>query len=142
MRRCSGRHLQPGSRHIARRPASADAVAKLGIHTSRNCTVTYWLIEALNAVTGNVDRPGGLIFNPGAIDLTKVTDPPEERKAHRSKIGNYPYIMGAYPASVLAREMTMDGPDRIRALIVEGGDRFVLPMPGNSMRPLKSSTCS
>jgi anaerobic selenocysteine-containing dehydrogenase len=101
---------------------SACAVAKLGIHTSRNCTLTYWLIEALNAVTGNLDRPGGLIFNPGAIDLTKVTDPPEERKAHRSKIGKYPHIMGAYPASVLAREMTMEGPDRIRALIVEGGD--------------------
>ncbi len=101
---------------------SACAIAKLGIHTSRNCTVTYWLIEALNAVTGNVDRPGSLIFNPGAIDLTKVTDPPEQRKAHRSKIGKYPHIMGAYPASVLSKEMTMDGPDRIRALIVEGGD--------------------
>jgi len=101
---------------------SACAVAKLGIHTSPNCTLTYWLVEALNAVTGNIDKPGGLIFNPGAIDLTKVTDPPEKRKAHESKIGKYPHIMGAYPASVLAREMTMDGPDRIRALIVEGGD--------------------
>ena len=101
---------------------SACAVAKLGIHTSRNCTLTYWLIEALNAVTGNLDRPGGLIFNPGAIDLTKITDSPEKRKAHQSKIGKYPYLTGAYPASVLAREMMMDGPDRIRALIVEGGD--------------------
>ena len=101
---------------------SACAVAKLGIHTSRNCTVTYWLIEALNAVTGNVDRPGGLLFNPGAVDLTRITDGPEERQAHVSRIGNYPHIMGAYPASVLAREMMMDGPDRIRALIVEGGD--------------------
>jgi formate dehydrogenase len=101
---------------------SACAIAKLGIHTSRNCTLTYWLIEALNAITGNVDRPGGLIFNPGAIDLTKITDSPEQRKAHESRIGKYPYITGAYPASVLAREMTMDGPDRIRALIVEGGD--------------------
>jgi len=101
---------------------SACAVAKLGIHTSRNCTPTYWLIEALNAVTGNLDRPGGLIFNPGAIDLTMVTDSPEKRKAHESKIGKYPYITGAYPASVLAREIAMDGPDRIRALIVEGGD--------------------
>jgi len=101
---------------------SACAVAKLGLHTSRNCTVTYWLVEALNALTGNVDRPGGLIFNPGAIDLTMITDAPEARKAHKSKVGSYPYIMGAFPAAVLAREMTMDGPDRIRALIVDGGD--------------------
>ena len=101
---------------------SACAVAKLGLHTSRNCTVTYWLVEALNALTGNVDRPGGLIFNPGAIDLTMITDAPEVRKAHKSKVGSYPYIMGAFPAAVLAREMTMDGPDRIRALIVDGGD--------------------
>jgi anaerobic selenocysteine-containing dehydrogenase len=101
---------------------SACAVAKLGIYTSRNATLTYWLIEALNAVTGNVDRPGGLIFNPGAVDLTKITDAPEARKAHESRIGSYPYLTGAYPASVLAREMMMDGPDRIRALIVEGGN--------------------
>jgi len=101
---------------------SACAVAKLGLHTSRNCTVSYWLTEALNAITGNLDRPGGLISNPGAIDLSVITDAPEVRKAHQSKIGNYPYIMGAFPASVLAREMTMDGPDRIRALIVDGGD--------------------
>jgi len=101
---------------------SACAVAKLGIHTSRNGTLTYWLIEALNAVTGNVDGPGGLLFNPGAVDLTRITDGPEERKAHASRVGSFPYLTGAYPASVLAREMTMDGPDRIRALIVEGGD--------------------
>lgn len=101
---------------------SACAVAKLGIDTSRNCTVTYWLIEALNAITGNLERPGGLYFNPGAIDLTMMTDSPEERKTKQSKVGNYPNITGVYPASVLAREMTMDGPDRIRALIVSGGD--------------------
>jgi anaerobic selenocysteine-containing dehydrogenase len=101
---------------------SACAVAKLGIHTSRNCTLTYWLVEALNAITGNVDRPGGLIFNPGVLDLTKVTDSPEQRKTHESKVGSYPYLTGAYPASVLAREILMDGPDRIRALIVNAGN--------------------
>ena len=101
---------------------SACAVAKLGLHTSPNCTVTYWLIEALNAVTGNLERPGGLYFNPGVLDMTMLTDPPEERKTKSSKVGNYPNITGVYPASVLPREMMMDGPDRIRALIVSGGD--------------------
>lgn len=102
---------------------SACAVAKLGLHTSRNCTVTYWLIEALNAVTGNLERPGGLYFNPGAFDITMHTDSPELRKSHgESIVGNYPNITGAFPASVLPREMTMDGPDQIRALIVDGGD--------------------
>ena len=102
---------------------SACAVAKLGLHTSRNCTVTYWLIEALNAITGNLEKPGGLYFNPGAMDLTMFTDSPEARKDHgETVVGNYPNITGAFPASVLPREMTMDGPDRIRALIVDGGD--------------------
>ena len=94
-------------RQIAEEFAKADsacAVAKLGIHTSRNCTLTYWLIEALNAITGNIDRPGGLIFNPGAIDLTKVTDPPEERKGSSVENREVPPHHGRIPLHQCWRE--------------------------------------
>jgi len=101
---------------------TACAVCKLGINTSHHGTLTYWLVEALNAITGNVDRPGGLLFNPGVLDLDMLSRMAVGRKKRRSRVGAYPYITGSYPASVLADEILTDSPDRIRALIVDAGD--------------------
>jgi formate dehydrogenase len=101
---------------------SACAIGKLGINTSNNGTITYWLVEALNAITGNVDRPGGIIFNPGVLDLNLLSRMSLGKKIRKSKIGGYPYVTGSYPAPVLASEIFSDTPDRIRALMVVAGD--------------------
>ncbi|RJP22306.1 MAG: hypothetical protein C4520_08330 [Candidatus Abyssobacteria bacterium SURF_5] len=101
---------------------SACAICKLGVNTSRNCTLTYWLVEALNAVTGNIDRPGGLLFNPGILDLDLLSRMAVGKKKRHSMVGGYPYLTGSYPASILAQEILSDTPKRIRALIVDAGD--------------------
>jgi len=105
---------------------SASAVCKLGINLSPNCTLTYWLVEALNAVTGNVDKPGGLVFNPGILDLNLLSKVSAGWKKRRSRIGGFPYLSNSYPASELSREILMDSPDRIRGLIVDAGDPALL----------------
>jgi formate dehydrogenase len=105
---------------------SAAAVCKLGINTSASCTLTYWLVEALNAVTGNIDCPGGLIFNPNILDLNLLAKLSAGWKNRRSRIGGFPYITNSYPASELSREILLDSPDRIRALIVDAGDPALL----------------
>jgi formate dehydrogenase len=104
------------------RVESACAICKLGINTSRHGTLTYWLIEALNALTGNLDRPGGLIFNPGVLDLDLLSRMAIGRKRRKSRVGGYPYLTGSYPASVLPEEILSDSPERVRALIVDAGD--------------------
>jgi formate dehydrogenase len=104
------------------RAESACAVCKLGINTSRHGTLTYWLIEALNAITGNVDRPGGLLFNPGILDLDMLSKMAVGKKKRRSSIGGYPYLTGSYPASVLPEEILSDSASPVRALIVDAGD--------------------
>jgi anaerobic selenocysteine-containing dehydrogenase len=101
---------------------SACAICKLGINTSRHGTLTYWLIEALNAVTGNLDRPGGLMFNPGILDLDLLSRLAVGRKRRKSSVGNFPYLTGSYPASVLPDEILCDSPEKVRALIVDAGD--------------------
>jgi formate dehydrogenase len=105
---------------------TAAAVCKLGIDTSLSCTLTYWLVEALNAVTGNVDKPGGLIFNPNILNLDLLSKLSAGWKKRRSRIGGFPYLTNSYPASELSREILMDSPDRIRALIVDAGDPALL----------------
>ncbi|MBI4830987.1 MAG: molybdopterin-dependent oxidoreductase, partial [Candidatus Lindowbacteria bacterium] len=104
------------------RAESACAIAKLGINTSIHGTLTYWLVETLNAITGNVDRPGGLIFNPGTLDLNLLSRMAVGRKERKSRIGGYPYLTGSYPASVLPAEILSGAPDRVRALIVDAGN--------------------
>lgn len=36
-----------------------------GVSMGRSANVTEWLVWALSAVTGSLDRPGGAVFNPG-----------------------------------------------------------------------------
>src|SRR4029453_8362293 len=42
---------------------AAFATTRVGVQTSRNTTLTEWAVQCLNAVTGNIDRPGSVYFN-------------------------------------------------------------------------------
>lgn len=115
---------------------SACAICKLGIFTSLNSTLTYWLIEALNSLTGNVDRRGGLVFNPGVFNIDTLLWLGTMGKRPRSYFGGYPYLTGSYPASELPREIMTENANRVRALIVDAGNpALVFP---NSTRTRKA----
>jgi anaerobic selenocysteine-containing dehydrogenase len=111
------------TRRIARDFASADgafAFGATGVTQQRYCTATEWAIEALNVITGNIDRPGGAFFNPGVVD-----DPRPKKTIERdrpSRIGGYARILGEYPMSTFADEVLTAGDKQIRALIVTAGN--------------------
>jgi len=109
--------------------ASADgafATTRVGVQTSPNTTLTEWAVQTLNAVTGNIDRPGGVYFNPGAIDVPALIEQfTKRRNPARSRIGNYPQIFGGPPSSVFADDVVSDAPDRIRALVVIAGNPVI-----------------
>ena len=117
---------------------TANAIAKMGITSSKNSTITYWLMETLNTVTGNIDKPGGLIFNPGVINLDFALWLSNLGKRPRSTIGNYPCINGGRPASELPREILSDQ-DPVKALIVScGNPALVFPNSGRTVEALKN----
>jgi formate dehydrogenase len=104
----------------------AFATTRVGVQTSWNTTLTEWAVQALNAITGNVDRPGGVYFNPGAIDVPALIEKfTRRRNGAPSRIGGYPQIFGGPPASVLADDVLSDDPDRIRALVVVAGNPVI-----------------
>jgi formate dehydrogenase len=105
---------------------TASAICKLGVNVSPNSTVTYWLVEVLNSLTGNVDREGSLIFNPGIIDLDQKLALALGEELPTSYFGKHPYLTGAFPASELSREILMDNKDKVRALFVSGGDPSIV----------------
>jgi anaerobic selenocysteine-containing dehydrogenase len=109
--------------------AAADgafATTRVGVQTAPNTTLTEWAVQTLNAITGNVDQPGGVYFNPGAFDVPSLIERfSRRRNGAPSRIGGYPQIFGGPPASVLAEDVLSDDPGRIRALVVVAGNPVI-----------------
>jgi len=102
---------------------SAFVTTRVGVQTSHNTTLTEWAVLTLNAITGNIDRPGGVYLNPGAIDNTRLIHTFTKRKNPAvSRLGGYPQIFGGPPATVFSDDVLSEDPDRIRALIVIAGN--------------------
>jgi anaerobic selenocysteine-containing dehydrogenase len=105
---------------------SGFVTTRVGVQTSHNSSLTEWAVMTLNAITGNIDRPGGVYFNPGAVNVPALIEQfTKGKNAAPSRIGNYPQIFGGPPASVFADDVLSDDPARIRALIVVGGNPVI-----------------
>jgi anaerobic selenocysteine-containing dehydrogenase len=108
------------------RADGAFATTRVGVQTSFNTTLTEWAVMTLNAITGNVDRKGGVYFNPGAFDVPSLIEHfSRRRNPASSRIGDYPQIFGGPPASVFAEHVLSDDPERIRALVVIAGNPVI-----------------
>ncbi|MBL4799602.1 MAG: molybdopterin-dependent oxidoreductase, partial [Oleispira sp.] len=85
-----------------------------------------WAVFTLNAITGNIDRPGGVYHHGGAIDNTALIHKFTKRKNPApSRVGKYPQIFGGPPCTVFADDVLSDDPGRIRALIVIAGNPVI-----------------
>lgn len=110
-------------RTLARELAAAPTAAVYGRIGS--CTVEYgtlasWLIDVLNALTGNLDRPGGALFPLSATDRAPRPAAPGKGFAlgrWASRVGGHPEAKGELPIAVLAEEIETPGDGRIRAVI-------------------------
>jgi anaerobic selenocysteine-containing dehydrogenase len=123
-------------RALAREFARTDravAYGRMGVCTGAFGPVGSWLIEALNVVTGNFDRPGGAMFPRPAIDLTTITRLIGMAHAgrFRSRVRGLPELGGTLPATTMAEEMETPGPGQIRALVTLAGNP-VMSVPGSA----------
>jgi len=104
----------------------AFATTRVGVQSSHNTTLTEWAVQTLNAITGNIDRPGGVYFNPGFFDVPAlIARFTKRRNPAPSRIGNYPQVFGGPPAPVFADDVLSDDPQRIRALVVVAGNPVI-----------------
>ncbi|MGA8256490.1 MAG: molybdopterin-dependent oxidoreductase [Nocardioides sp.] len=121
-------HVAPDVvRDLARAFATAPTAAaygRTGACLGRHGTLVNYLLDALSIVTGNLDRPGGMLFAHGVIPLEDLAERAGKMTygAERSRIGAFPDIMGIFPASIMAEEITTPGPGRLRAMLVTGGN--------------------
>ena len=123
-------------REIARAFATAPSAAAYGRTGSclgRFGTLVAYLLDALNAVTGNLDRPGGAVFGRPPIALDELGEKAglaTYGKEH-SRIGGFPDVIGNLPAALIPQEITTPGDRQIRAFFVSAGNP-VLSVPNGA----------
>lgn len=117
------------------RTAGASVYGRFGTSTGRSGTLTSYLLDAVNLVSGNLDRAGGAMFGslgiPGQRLALKVLAPVMQRayRRNRSRVGGFPQVFGSEPATMMAKEIITPGPGQIKALFVSAGNP-VLSVPG------------
>ncbi|HXN61247.1 MAG TPA: molybdopterin-dependent oxidoreductase [Acidimicrobiales bacterium] len=116
------------ARELARAPAAA-VYGRLGTSAQLFGTVTSWLVDVVNVLTGNLDRPGGAMFPKAAAGQANSTSVPgrtsKDLWGASSRVSGRRQIKCVFPELpliCLPEEIDTPGPGRIRALITIGGN--------------------
>jgi anaerobic selenocysteine-containing dehydrogenase len=134
-------------RRLARELASAPSAAvygRTGTCTQEFGTITSWLVDVLNVLTGNLDRPGGAMFpKPAAGGPNTLGRPRYGRETRigrwRSRVRGLPESFGELPVACLADEIETPGEGQVRALItIAGNPALSAPNSGRLQRTLAS----
>ena len=121
--------IDPGQiRLLAREFAAADAAVcygRIGVSTQEFGGVCQWLINVLNIVTGNLDRPGGAMFTLPAFDPVTAPESLAPRGSFarwHSRVRRLPEFSGELPVVTLAEEILTEGPGQVKALVTSAGN--------------------
>ncbi len=113
-------------RRIARAFVAAPravAYGRIGISTQPFGGLCQWLVNALNAITGNLDEPGGMMWPRPAYDLLQQAERGAAYAGRwRSRVRNLPEFDGEFPVATMADEMLAPGPGQVRAFVSVAGN--------------------
>ncbi len=114
-------------RTLARDFASASRAVcypRVGTCLQENGTLTSWLAYALAAVTGNMDKEGGLMWTRPATDIIRFAERLGAGGVNRfrSRVRGLPETGGELPVAALSEEIETPGDGQIRALITCAGN--------------------
>jgi anaerobic selenocysteine-containing dehydrogenase len=117
-------------RRIARELASADRACvygRIGTCTQEFGTLASWLVDVLNTITGNLDRPGGVMFPKAAVGQPNTQGEPGRGRGVKlgrwtSRVRSLAETFGELPVAALSEEIETPGEGQIRALITVAGN--------------------
>ncbi|MEU9147215.1 molybdopterin oxidoreductase family protein [Streptomyces sp. NPDC048349] len=107
------------ARELAAAPTAA-VYARIGSCTVEYGTLASWLVDVLNILTGNLDRPGGALFPLSATAPAPRPAGPGKGFAlgrWASRVSGHPEAKGELPTAALAEEIDTPGEGRIRVLL-------------------------
>jgi len=101
----------------------AACYGRIGVSLQPWGTLSQWLIQLINLVSGNLDREGGVMFTSPAVDLI---DSPTSKPGHfgrwTSRVRGLPEFAGELPVAALAEEILTPGEHQVRALVTNAGN--------------------
>jgi anaerobic selenocysteine-containing dehydrogenase len=114
------------ARALAAAP-SATVYGRTGTCTQRFGTLNNILQDLLMIVTGNIERPGGGVFGWAPIKTGDIAEKAglNTYAKYRTRVRGLPDAFGLLPAQGLAEDITTPGRDRLRALVMVGGNPVV-----------------
>ncbi len=126
-------------RALAREIAAAETAAvygRIGTSTVEFGTLGSWLVDVINILTGNLDRPGGAMFPLGAT--APAPRPPKAGRGFRigrwhSRVSGYPEALSEFPAAALAEEIDTPGDGQIKAMITIAGNPVLSAPDGDRL---------
>jgi anaerobic selenocysteine-containing dehydrogenase len=95
---------------------------RMGVSTQKFGSLCQWLIYAINILTGNFDRAGGMMFTAPAFDLVALSKGGEHWNRWQSRVRSLPEFMGELPVSVLAEEIMTPGDGQVKAFVTSCGN--------------------
>jgi len=120
-------------RTLARELAAAPTAAvygRIGTTTQSFGTTASWLVDVLNAITGNLDRPGGALFTRAAAGASNTRGEGGSGRGAvfgrwTSRVRGLGEIFGELPVATLSDEIETPGDGQVRALITIAGNPVV-----------------
>ncbi|MEV4015367.1 molybdopterin-dependent oxidoreductase [Nonomuraea angiospora] len=100
---------------------TAAVYARIGTCTAEFGTLAQWLVDVLNVLTGNLDRPGGAMFPKPATEFG-VRRRPYQVGRWKSRVRGLPESNGELPVATLADEIETPGEGQVTFLITVAGN--------------------
>ena len=116
------------------RAEGATIYMSVGVNMGPFGSLAYWLVQALNLLSGNLDTRGGTLVPEAAFNIYKLAKMLGlgVARPYRSS-GGFFHVAGCLPVGSLADEINREAPDRIRALFVSAGNP-IHSVPGDELR--------
>lgn len=100
---------------------SAVCYGRMGVSTQDHSALNHWLMLVLNILTGNLDRPGGMMFTTPAFDQS-LKRPMGSFGDYKTRVRGLPEFARQLPTSALAEEMLTPGEGQVKAFVCVAGN--------------------
>jgi anaerobic selenocysteine-containing dehydrogenase len=114
------------TREMAKAPSAA-VYGRMGTSTVSFGTLASWLVDVVNILTGNLDRPGGAMF-PCAAHSRPRNKPGGKgfvTGRWQSRVRGLDEVLGELPVAALAEEIETPGQGQVKGLVTVAGNPVI-----------------
>ncbi|RFS17459.1 molybdopterin oxidoreductase family protein [Emticicia sp. C21] len=112
---------------------AAVCYGRVGVSVQTFGSIAQWLINAINVLTGNLDRAGGAMFSSPALDFLARARSENKFNRWQSRVRKLPEFLGELPVATLAEEILTEGESQIKAMVISCGNPILSTPNGGQL---------